>query len=278
MSQHSKQPLVLGNWKMNGSLADNMEWVDGLKQALNAQPVHQVTLGVCPPFPYLYSLRQMLPDTVALGAQDVSSECLGAFTGETSAGMLKELQCRYVLVGHSERRARMAETDEAIARKFNLVKLAGLTPVLCVGETQEQRAIGQALPVITHQLQAIVDLCGPEGFRDAVIAYEPIWAIGSGQTATPADIEPIHTAIFNWLDQHQVPDTRVHVIYGGSLKPENSDDIFSLPAVDGGLIGGASLSAEAFIDLARAAERSTGLPQQSSRIGKMQSQAPRSEH
>lgn len=251
----SKKPLILGNWKMNGSLADNIGWVARARHQLEKQPVHQVTLGVCPPFPYLQSLRQILPTEIALGAQDVSSECVGAYTGETSAAMLKELQCQYVLVGHSERRARLGETDDDAARKFRMAKHAGLTPVLCVGESQTERDDDRTTQVITRQLQAVFDLCGAEGFHSAVIAYEPVWAIGTGQSASPADIKAVHTAIFEWLGQHQVPETRVHVLYGGSVKAENSAEIFALEGVDGGLIGGASLKADTFIDIARSANQ-----------------------
>ncbi len=255
MRNQPKKPLILGNWKMNGSLADNLGWVTRIRHQLEKQPVHHVTLGVCPPFPYLQSLRQILPSDIALGAQDVSSECVGAFTGETSAAMLKELQCRYVLVGHSERRDRMAETDEDIARKFSLVKHAGLTPVLCVGETQEQRESDETTRVITQQLQAIIEQCGPEGFQEAVVAYEPVWAIGTGKTASPADIEAVHAAIFEYLSQHQVPEANVHVLYGGSIKAENCGDIFALDGVDGGLIGGASLNASTFFEIALSANQ-----------------------
>ncbi|WP_027330703.1 triose-phosphate isomerase [Marinimicrobium agarilyticum] len=259
MQTSSKTPLILGNWKMNGSLADNLGWVTRARHQLEKQPVHHVTLGVCPPFPYLQSLRQILPAQIALGAQDVSSECVGAYTGETSAAMLKELQCRYVLVGHSERRARLAETDGDVARKFRLAKHAGLTPVLCVGESQTERDNNETTQVITQQLQAVFELCGPEGFHAGVIAYEPIWAIGTGRTASPSDIEAVHGAIFEWLGKHQIPEASVHVLYGGSVKAENSADIFALEGVDGGLIGGASLNAGSFIDIARSANQTAQL-------------------
>ncbi len=249
-----KQHLVIGNWKMNGSLADNTLWAANFRHQLKSRPLQSVEIGVCPPFPYLYSMRQILPSNFVLGAQDVSSECIGAFTGEVSVNMLKELQCRYVIVGHSERRARMRETDAVVARKFKLATLAGLTPVLCVGETEEERAQGLKQSVISRQIQAIIDECGAYALRNTVIAYEPVWAIGTGVSAELKDIRTTHTLIRAQLTLNELKPTDVTLLYGGSLKPDNSAEIFSLPNVDGGLVGGASLQAEGFLDICLAAE------------------------
>lgn len=249
-----KQRLVIGNWKMNGSLADNILWATHCRHGLRSQPLQDVEVAVCPPFPYLQSIRSILPDVVHIGAQDVSSECIGAFTGEVSINMLKELQCRYVIVGHSERRARMGETDIEVAGKFKLVSLAGLTPVLCVGETEQERAQGQTRSVISHQIQTVIDRCGAHALRNTVIAYEPVWAIGTGVSAELVDIQSTHALIRLQLSDNGLDADDVTLLYGGSLKPGNSEEIFSLPDVDGGLIGGASLKAADFLDICWAAQ------------------------
>ncbi len=249
-----KQRLVIGNWKMNGSLADNTLWAANFRHQLKSYPVQGVDIGICPPFPYLYSMRQILPASVQLGAQDVSSECIGAYTGEVSINMLKELQCRYVIVGHSERRARLNETDADVARKFKLAALAGLTPVLCVGETQEEREQGLKQSVISRQIQAVIDECGAHFLRDAVIAYEPVWAIGTGISAELKDIRTTHTLIRAQLTLNELKPDDVTLLYGGSLKPDNCEEIFSLPNVDGGLIGGASLNADDFMEICLSAQ------------------------
>jgi len=246
-----KQPLIIGNWKMNGNLADNTFWAEEFKHQLNSRPIEGVDLAICPPFPYLYSVRQMLPEHVGLGAQDVSSDCVGPFTGEVSVNMLKELQCRYVIVGHSERRLRNRETDATIAKKFKLVTLAGLTPVLCVGETLSERKQGLKQSVISRQIQAVIDECGALGLRDAVLAYEPVWAIGTGVSAELKDIRTTHTLIRAQLTLNNLEPDDVTLLYGGSLKPDNSEEIFSLPNVDGGLIGGASLKPNDFLAICR---------------------------
>lgn len=250
-----KQRLVIGNWKMNGSLADNMLWVTNFRHQLKSHSLQGVDISICPPFPYLYSMRQMLPTRIQLGSQDVSSECIGAFTGEVSINMLKELQCRFVIVGHSERRARLHETDATIAQKFKLVTLAGLTPVLCVGETQQEREQGLTQDVISRQIQTVIDACGAHSLRETVIAYEPVWAIGTGVSATTGEIRSTHALIRAQLGTNDLAPGDVTLLYGGSLKPDNCREIFSLPNVDGGLIGGASLKAESFIEICRAAQR-----------------------
>lgn len=249
-----KQRLVIGNWKMNGSLADNMLWATNFRHQLKSDPLQGVEVSICPPFPYLYPMRQMLPSHIPLGSQDVSSECIGAFTGEVSINMLKELQCRYVIVGHSERRARMHESDAIIAQKFKLVTLAGLTPVLCVGETQQEREQGLTQTVISRQIQAVIDACGAHSLRGSVIAYEPVWAIGTGVSAHTGDIRSTHALIRAQLGTNDLTPGDVTLLYGGSLKPDNCREIFSLTNVDGGLIGGASLKADSFIEICQAAQ------------------------
>lgn len=260
-----KQPLVIGNWKMNGNLADNSVWAEAFKSHFEARPITGVDVVVCPPYPYLYSMRQMLPMGVRLGAQDVSSECTGAYTGEVSISMLKELQCSHVILGHSELRQHRQDTNATIARKFKLVALAGLTPILCVGETQAERDRGLKHSVVAQQIQAVIDECGAQALRQTVIAYEPVWAIGSGVCAEINDILTTHKLIKAQLTLNDLNPDDVALLYGGSLKPDNSEEIFSLPYVDGGLVGGASLNAQQFLDICRSAttsslmERSSGV-------------------
>ena len=232
--------LVAGNWKMHGSLAANAALLDALVGA-------GVECAVCVPFPYLAQAAERLEGTqVALGAQTVSEHASGAYTGEVSAGMLREFGCRYVLVGHSERRQLFGEGDAPVAAKFAAARAAGLTPILCVGETLEERDAGRTEPVVARQLDAVL---AQSDFGDAVLAYEPVWAIGTGRTATPEQAQDVHA----FLRRRVTPHTRI--LYGGSVKADNAAAIFAQPDVDGGLIGGASLVAKDFIAICKAAER-----------------------
>ena len=245
--------LVAGNWKMNGSNAANAELVDGIVAGMPQS--ESVELLICPPFPYLGAVAAKLSGTgVALGAQNVSQHEAGAYTGETAPSMLRDVGCAYVLVGHSERRAIMGESSEMVAAKFQAAQDAGLIAVLCVGETQQQREAKQTEAVVDEQLNAVIDNSGIEAFKNAVIAYEPVWAIGTGLTATPEQAQDVHRHIREVLAarNQDVADV-VRILYGGSVKGDNAAGLFSKPDIDGGLIGGASLKSADFLAIAEAA-------------------------
>lgn len=242
--------MVAGNWKMNGSLSMASALSTGLLDAALPQSVETV---VCPPFPYLTIVAEALRDAaIGIGAQDVYFESDGAFTGEVSTTMLTDCGCSHVIIGHSERRALFAESDEAVGRKADAALTAGLTPIICVGETLEQRERGETLAVIDAMLAAVTAaICN---VADAVIAYEPVWAIGTGVTASPEQAQEVHAHIRGFirnLDAGQADRTRI--LYGGSVKPGNAAELFGQPDIDGGLIGGAALKAEDFAAICRAA-------------------------
>lgn len=245
--------LVAGNWKMNGSAAANEALTDGILQGMPGND--SVRLLICPPFPYLPGLAEKVAGTgLAIGAQNVSQHPSGAFTGEVSASMLTDVGCRFVIVGHSERRALMGETSEVVAEKFRAALAAGLTPILCVGETLDEREADRTEAVIAEQLSAVLELCGVESFGQAVIAYEPVWAIGTGRTATPEQAQAVHEHIRGLLaaENGEIAGA-VQILYGGSVKGENAAGLFAKPDIDGGLIGGASLDAADFLAIAKAA-------------------------
>jgi triosephosphate isomerase len=245
--------LVAGNWKMNGSNAANAELVDGIIAGMPQSDT--VELLICPPFPYLGAIAAKLPGTgVALGAQNVSQHEAGAYTGETAPSMLIDVGCKYVLVGHSERRAIMGESSETVAAKFQAAQDAGLIPVLCVGETQGERESKQTEAVVDEQLNAVIEGSGIEALQNAVIAYEPVWAIGTGLTATPEQAQDVHRHIRDVLaGRNQDVADGIRILYGGSVKGDNAAGLFSKPDIDGGLIGGASLKSADFLAIAEAA-------------------------
>ena len=230
--------LVAGNWKMNGS----RESISALLDAITGGAVNGgAECAVCPPFPYLPHVAERLRGTpIAWGAQNVSEHAQGAFTGEVSAAMLAEFGCRYVIVGHSERRQVFGETDVQVAAKYAAARKAGLTPILCVGETLAERDAGRTMDVVARQLGAVA-------FAGGIVAYEPVWAIGTGRNATPEQAQEVHA----FLRARLPGDTPI--LYGGSVKPQNAAAIFAMPDVDGGLIGGASLVAADFLAILRAA-------------------------
>jgi triosephosphate isomerase (TIM) len=230
--------LVAGNWKMHGSRASIAALLDAL---VEGKPTS--ACAVCVPFPYLAQVAERLRGTrIAWGAQNASEHAQGAYTGEVSAPMLAEFGCRYVIVGHSERRQLYCETDAQVAAKFAAVRSAGMTPILCVGETLAQREAGETEAVVARQLSAV-------RFEDAVLAYEPVWAIGTGRNATPEQAQAVHAFL-----RKRVP-AETPILYGGSVKPQNAAEIFAMPDVDGGLIGGASLVAKDFLDIVKAAAK-----------------------
>jgi triosephosphate isomerase len=240
--------LVAGNWKMHGNRALNRALLDAVVAGI--EPLAGVECAVCVPYPYLGEVAERLAKTrLAWGAQNVSEHAQGAFTGEVSAAMLADFGCRYVLVGHSERRQIYGETDAVAAAKFAAVLAQGMTPVLCLGETLAERDAGRTEQVVGRQLEAVLGLNGMKCFKDAVVAYEPVWAIGTGRTASPEQAQAVHA----YLRAGLLPETRI--LYGGSVKPDNAAALFSMKDVDGGLIGGASLVAGDFTAIARAAQR-----------------------
>jgi triosephosphate isomerase (TIM) len=241
-----RQPLVAGNWKMHGSRVENAQLVGGLLDLLQSGKRAEIML--CPPFPYLMETARLLKDSgVALGAQSVCAEAQGAFTGEVSAAMLKDVGCRYVLVGHSERRQLFGENDNLVARKFVAAQSQGLVPVLCVGETLDEREGDQTTAVVARQLEAVLAVSGIQSLAKAVVAYEPVWAIGTGRTATPDQAQAVHAMIRAKLAERDATiGGSVRILYGGSVKASNAQELFAMPDIDGGLVGGASLKADEF--------------------------------
>ncbi|GAB3625502.1 triose-phosphate isomerase [Pandoraea terrae] len=246
---------MVGNWKLHGSLAGNQALLGALiaSPVLSAKGVHA---AVCVPFPYLAQCQQVLAGQVlAYGAQDVSAETKGAFTGEVAAPMIAEFGAAYAIVGHSERRTYHAESDATVAAKTLRVLDAGMTPIVCVGETLAERESGDTNAVVTRQLNAVLDALTAELAARIVVAYEPVWAIGTGRTATSAQAQEVHAHLRALLRAKGEAVAAVHVLYGGSVKPDNAVELFSMPDVDGGLIGGAALKAEDFLAICEA-----GLP------------------
>ncbi|QET02315.1 MULTISPECIES: triose-phosphate isomerase [unclassified Cupriavidus] len=244
-----RQKLVIGNWKMHGSLAANAALLDGIKAA----PA-RARLAVCAPFPYLAQCQATLAGTaIGWGAQDVSAEVRGAFTGEVAAPMLAEFGCAYVLVGHSERRSYHGETDATVATKALRALESGLTPVVCVGETLAQREAGETETVVGRQLAAVVEALSIEQLGRIVLAYEPVWAIGTGKTATSEQAQAVHAYLRKQVAAASADvAARMQILYGGSVKPDNAAELFSMSDIDGGLIGGASLKAEDFLAIGNA--------------------------
>ncbi len=251
----NRRYLVAGNWKMNGGHAANAALLDGIRAGLDR--CRDVEIAVCPPAVYLDAAGCALKGThIVLGAQNLcEQEKPGAFTGEIFGGMLKELGCHYVLVGHSERRALYGETDEIVAHKFRIAQACGLSPILCVGETLQERDSGKTEGVLQRQLDAVLKLCTVQSFANAVIAYEPVWAIGTGRQATPEQAQQAHAFLRARIaDEDARIAAALRLLYGGSVKPDNAAELFKGGDVDGGLIGGASLKAGEFLAICAAAQ------------------------
>ena len=247
-----RQILVAGNWKLNGSLESIKPLVAGI--TAGAGDTGNMQIAVCPPFVYIPLVSNLLADSkVVVGSQDISDQVSGAFTGEVSGTMLKDFNCTYAIVGHSERRALYGEDDAFTARKFAAARQSGLTPILCVGETLEEREQGVTEDVVARQLDAVIELEGIEAIGDAVIAYEPVWAIGTGKTASPQQAQDVHAFIRGKLAglNPSVAD-KVQILYGGSVKGSNAEELFAMDDIDGGLIGGASLDAGDFLAICKA--------------------------
>jgi triosephosphate isomerase len=247
-----RQKLIAGNWKMNGSLAENQTRLTQLVSGLKAVAAQ---VAVSAPAPYLAQCRSSLAASdIQWGSQNVSEYKQGAYTGEISCSMLQDFGCTFALVGHSERRELFAESNQQVANKFSAIIEAGLVPVLCVGETLEHRESGSTERVISEQIQAVLNQVGIKGFENAVVAYEPIWAIGTGKTASPEQAQEVHSAIrtqLNELDSEIAQ--KIQILYGGSVKPSNAAAIFTQVDVDGALVGGAALNAQDFIEICNAA-------------------------
>lgn len=242
-----RKKLIAGNWKMNGSLAANAALISELLAGIG-QPACDV--AVCVPAVYLAQVQLLLAGQggIALGAQDVSQHESGAYTGDVSAAMLKELGARYVIVGHSERRQYQGETDAQVAVKAQRALAAGLTPIVCVGETLREREQGETESVVSRQLSAVIQLNG-ERLADLVVAYEPVWAIGTGRTATPEQAQTVHAALRALLAAADLQAAGVRILYGGSMNAGNAAELLAQPDIDGGLIGGASLKARDFLKI-----------------------------
>ena len=249
-----RRTLVVGNWKMNGSLAGNAALLADISTSLKQSAANNCDVAVCVPAPYLAQAQTLLTgSTVAWGAQDVSMHAVGAYTGEVSASMLQEFGVQYVIVGHSERRAYHAESDGAVAKKALAALQAGLIPLVCVGETLAEREADQTEAVVGRQLDAVLAVLGEQEVVRMVVAYEPVWAIGTGKTATPQMAQDVHAFLRKKLSAAGADAAaQVQILYGGSMKPDNAKELLAMPDIDGGLIGGAALKASDFLSIVRA--------------------------
>ena len=248
--------IVIGNWKMNGSLASNQDWVKTVARGMESGMPSGRKYAVCPPFPYLSQCASLIKEHslafLSLGAQDVSAQVAGSFTGEVAASMLKEMGCSYVIIGHSERRQTQHETDELVAAKALQVLDSGMTPVICVGETADERKSGRAVEVVCGQVAKQLSVL-QDRLADCLIAYEPVWAIGTGKFASAEVAQDMHRAIRLQLAEFD-EDVASHVgiLYGGSVKPDNAVELFAMPDIDGSLVGGASLDPHDFLAICQA--------------------------
>lgn len=249
-----RRPVVIGNWKMNGSLP----FISGIMADLLDEPYGELDVYICPPVVYLDLCDRLAHGSpIQLGAQNCSDKRNGAFTGEVSPLMIKDLGCNLVLVGHSERRQMFGETNKRCAKKLKAVVDAGMTPVLCIGETLEERNEHLTLKVVKEQLESVIELDGIKLFENAMIGYEPVWAIGTGLSANADQVQEVHAAIRETLSQYDAKIAQeIRILYGGSVNPDNVEELFALEDVDGGLVGGASLHAENFKLICRAASSS----------------------
>jgi triosephosphate isomerase len=248
-----RRKLIAGNWKMHGSLAANADLLQALTGEITA--ADSADCAVCVPYPYLAQVQAALEGSaIAWGAQNLSEHAQGAYTGEVSGPMIAEFGCRYVIVGHSERRTLYSESDALVAAKVVAAQKAGLIPILCVGETLAEREQGLTEQVVGRQLDAVIALAGVDALAGAVVAYEPVWAIGTGRTATPEQAQQVHAFIRERVAAKAAGlAQRLNILYGGSVKAQNAAELFAMADIDGGLIGGASLVARDFLAIVRAA-------------------------
>lgn len=258
-----RKPLIAGNWKMHGRASQARALIEGIRTGIKAYP--DIDVLILPPFAYLAQAKEFIQgSSILLGAQNLYVGADGAFTGEVSGAMLADVGCQYVLIGHSERRTIFKENLALIADKFKAAIESGLTPILCVGETKEERQADKTESVIRQQLASVVEFAGMASFKQAVIAYEPVWAIGTGLTATPEQAQDVHLYIRKLIAQNNVDIAKtIRILYGGSVKPDNAASLFAMPDIDGGLIGGASLEAKSFLAIVEAAS----LPPSTMQVG-----------
>ncbi len=249
-----REKLVAGNWKMHGSLDQNKELLEAVIAGTDG--MRKGSCAICVPYPYLSSVQSLLQSThLTWGAQNVSQFKQGAYTGEVSAAMLNDFNCHYAIVGHSERRSLFGEDNHIVALKYASAQNAGIIPILCVGETLQQREASETERVVAEQLEAVINQAGVESLGKAVIAYEPIWAIGTGKTATPQQAQEVHAFIReNIAKNDRTVAAGITMLYGGSVKANNAAELFAMQDIDGGLIGGASLIAEDFIEICQAGQ------------------------
>jgi triosephosphate isomerase len=247
----SRSKVVVGNWKMNGGLVSNLPLLDAVARGVD----RGCEVALCVPYPYLAQASAALEGSaVALGSQDVSEHTHGAYTGEVSASMLLEFGCRYAIVGHSERRTWFGDTDERVAQKADRAIAMGLAPIICIGETLQEREQGRAEEIVSSQLDAVLQRIGAQRLESAILAYEPLWAIGTGRTATPDQAQAMHAVIRKHVGGYDAERAAmVKILYGGSVKPSNAASLFACEDIDGGLIGGASLVADDFLGIVHAA-------------------------
>lgn len=250
MTNAKRRQLIVGNWKMNGNTRENAALLTAITKEWRGERGADVV--ICPPFPYLSQVHDYLRNSqIVLGAQTANEQDKGAFTGEVSAPMLADLNCKFVIIGHNERRRLQHESDTQIAQKFVSIQQAGMIPILCVGESLEDREHGRYLDTIGRQLNAVFAHTGKDVFDKAVLAYEPVWAVGTGKTATPEQAAEVHKFIRAQLGE--LADD-VRILYGGSVKAHNAEQLFALSDIDGALLGGASLDADEFLAICKAAE------------------------
>ena len=250
-----RQPIVAGNWKMNGSITENQQLIEAIDAKL--ADVKNTQVLIFPPFVYLAQTVQLLKDSnsaMKFGSQNISDQDAGAFTGEISSSMLTDIGCDYVLVGHSERRSLYNESNQFVASKFVKALEADLVPILCIGESLAEREAGQTMDIVFSQLDAVIDIAGIEGLGKGIIAYEPIWAIGTGMTASPEQAQDVHHEIRSHIKElDEELAAGIQILYGGSVNATNAAELFAKQDIDGGLIGGASLKADDFINICVAA-------------------------
>lgn len=250
-----RQPLVMGNWKLNGSIHMVHDLIAALRKEVSNIP--ECDVAIAPPAVYLsIAKNELAGSSISLGAQDTGVNLSGAFTGETSAQMLKDVGAKYIIIGHSERRTYHHESDEFIANKFAVLKEQGLIPVLCIGETEAENEAGKTQEVCARQIDAVLNTLGAQAFQGIVVAYEPIWAIGTGKSATPAQAQAVHKFIRDHIAKKDAAIAQQVIIqYGGSVNDKNAAELFAQPDIDGALVGGASLKADAFAAIVKAAAK-----------------------
>lgn len=243
-----RRSLVVGNWKMNGTGASAVSLAQGIIAGLGD---NNADIAVCVPYVYIPSISEVVKNSpLALGSQNIADKASGAYTGEISASMLKEFNCQYAIVGHSERRSYYGDTDASVAARFMQAQTQGIIPILCIGETLEEREQDKTFEVVDTQLDAVIAAAGIEAFNNAVIAYEPVWAIGTGKTATDEQAQDVHQHIRQYIAAKDANIAeKIQILYGGSAKPDNAAGLFAMPDIDGGLIGGASLDADSFLKI-----------------------------